>query len=184
MLSFLLFFLLIFFSSKVQWWNLINRSLPFPWLIILANGLWTTAVVLCIELLPGTEVSNFLREAQFMEAIGITTFFLSIALGFRLNQAYQRWWEARMLWGRMINRCRQLSFQSLTYIEEPNLALRICLWVLISSDLLRLHLRGRRELGLLQVIMVSNMCCLCARAHNRERECVCEGLATDFSSSS
>ena len=33
---------------------------------------------------------------------------IAIFLGFRTNSAYERWWEARKLWGRIINDSRSL----------------------------------------------------------------------------
>jgi putative membrane protein len=34
---------------------------------------------------------------------------LALFLGFRVNSAYQRWWEGRILWGAMINASRSLA---------------------------------------------------------------------------
>ena len=31
---------------------------------------------------------------------------LSLSLGFRYSQAYSRWWEARVLWGALVNQSR------------------------------------------------------------------------------
>ena len=36
---------------------------------------------------------------------------LSLLLGFRSNQAYDRWWEARHIWGAIVNDSRTLSRQ-------------------------------------------------------------------------
>ncbi len=37
---------------------------------------------------------------------------LSILLGFRTNSAYQRWWEARKVWGGIVNDSRSNSGRS------------------------------------------------------------------------
>lgn len=42
---------------------------------------------------------------------------LSIFLGFRNNACYDRWWEARKMWGGLINTTRSLARQTLTLIE-------------------------------------------------------------------
>jgi putative membrane protein len=42
---------------------------------------------------------------------------LSIFLGFRTNSAYDRYWEARKLWGSLVNASRHLAHQVLEYIE-------------------------------------------------------------------
>lgn len=47
---------------------------------------------------------------------GIVGGALGIFVSFRTNQAYARWWEARQLWGRMINSSRTLASQVLSYM--------------------------------------------------------------------
>lgn len=42
---------------------------------------------------------------------------LSIFLAFRNNSAYDRWWEARTLWGGLVNRSRIFARQALTLID-------------------------------------------------------------------
>ena len=42
---------------------------------------------------------------------------LSIFLGFRNNACYDRWWEARKMWGALINTTRSLCRQVLTLVE-------------------------------------------------------------------
>lgn len=40
---------------------------------------------------------------------------LAILLGFRNNAAYDRWWEARRLWGNLLNECRALARATISY---------------------------------------------------------------------
>jgi len=42
---------------------------------------------------------------------------LSIFLAFRTNSAYGRWWEARQLWGQLVNSSRSLARQAITFIQ-------------------------------------------------------------------
>lgn len=42
----------------------------------------------------------------------------SLLLGFRSNQAYERWWEARIIWGGIVNDSRSWTRQVLTFIGE------------------------------------------------------------------
>ncbi|MEC9444993.1 MAG: bestrophin family ion channel [Pseudomonadota bacterium] len=56
---------------------------------------------------------------------GIATFTLlgialSLFLGFRNNASYQRWWEARMLWGQLVYDARSLTRQVLSFIDDDN----------------------------------------------------------------
>lgn len=43
---------------------------------------------------------------------------LSIFLAFRTNSAYGRWWEARTLWGGLVNSSRTFARQALTLIDS------------------------------------------------------------------
>lgn len=45
---------------------------------------------------------------------------LSVFLAFRNNSAYDRWWEARSLWGSLVNTARTFSRQILTMVDEPH----------------------------------------------------------------
>jgi putative membrane protein len=44
---------------------------------------------------------------------------ISLLLAFRSNQAYDRWWEARIIWGSIVNDSRTLARQVLFLIEDP-----------------------------------------------------------------
>ncbi len=43
---------------------------------------------------------------------------ISLLLGFRSNQAYDRWWEARIVWGAIVNDSRTLARQLLTFVDS------------------------------------------------------------------
>jgi ion channel-forming bestrophin family protein len=40
---------------------------------------------------------------------------LAFLIGFRVNSAYERWWEGRRLWGAMVNDSRSIARQALTF---------------------------------------------------------------------
>jgi len=44
---------------------------------------------------------------------------ISLLLAFRSNQAYDRWWEARIIWGAIVNDSRSLARQILYFIDDP-----------------------------------------------------------------
>ncbi len=55
--------------------------------------------------------------------IGITAVFgtaVALLLGFRTNQAYERWWEARIIWGAIVNDSRTLVRQSITFYDKKD----------------------------------------------------------------
>jgi putative membrane protein len=43
---------------------------------------------------------------------------LGLLLGFRTNSAYARWWEARTLWGALLNNSRSLARQVISFTEQ------------------------------------------------------------------
>nr|WP_183558044.1 bestrophin family ion channel [Mucilaginibacter sp. SP1R1]MBB6148214.1 putative membrane protein [Mucilaginibacter sp. SP1R1] len=43
---------------------------------------------------------------------------ISLLLAFRSNQAYDRWWEARILWGAIVNDSRTFTRQILTFVDS------------------------------------------------------------------
>lgn len=44
---------------------------------------------------------------------------ISLLLAFRSNQAYDRWWEARILWGAIVNNSRSLARQIMSFVDSP-----------------------------------------------------------------
>lgn len=45
---------------------------------------------------------------------------IALLLGFRTNSAYDRWWEARIIWGAIVNDSRSWVRQLLTFIKFEN----------------------------------------------------------------
>lgn len=41
--------------------------------------------------------------------VSVSGVVISLALAFRLNNAYARWWEGRTLWGTLVNHCRNFA---------------------------------------------------------------------------
>ena len=54
--------------------------------------------------------------------IGVLGTALSIFLSFRNNAAYDRWWEARKIWGGIVNYSRTFAMQVFTYISDDHLS--------------------------------------------------------------
>ena len=52
-------------------------------------------------------------------ALSILGAALGILLAFRTNAAYARWWEARTLWGAMVNQSRSLARQAISFSRSP-----------------------------------------------------------------
>lgn len=50
-------------------------------------------------------------------AVATLSTVLAIYLGFKANQAYDRWWEARKIWGLLVNFSRGFGREVLTFLE-------------------------------------------------------------------
>ncbi len=71
--------------------------------------------------------------------IGLT---LAIFLGFRNNTSYARYWEARMLWGTVLNDTRALARQALTLVDDASDAPSFVNRLIAFTHALRHQLRG------------------------------------------
>ncbi|PPK88353.1 putative membrane protein [Neolewinella xylanilytica] len=49
---------------------------------------------------------------------------ISILLSFKIGQSYDRWWEARKIWGAIVNDSRSLVLQLQLYLEAENPVIR------------------------------------------------------------
>lgn len=49
---------------------------------------------------------------------------ISLLLAFRSNQAYDRWWEARIIWGAIVNDSRTLIRQMKTFLNDPEFSVK------------------------------------------------------------
>lgn len=67
---------------------------------------------------------------------------IGIFLGFRNNTAYSRFWEARTLWGGLINQCRSMARQVATLVDgPPEFQRALCYRVIGFAHALRHQLR-------------------------------------------
>ena len=75
---------------------------------------------------------------------------LAIFLGFRNSAAYDRYWEARKLWGELVLRCRNLNRQCLSLVQSPSgepseLQVRMLHRAVAYCHALRVQLRGSAD---------------------------------------
>jgi putative membrane protein len=77
---------------------------------------WDLVIVVCYKVLHWNWVG---RSNVPLGAFGTVA---GIIVGFRNASAYGRWWEARTLWGAIVNRSRTLARQVLTTMSPPQAA--------------------------------------------------------------
>ena len=91
-----------------------ESALPSAWpRILLATVI---ALVVTIEK-HGLRLDTYTLTATPFTILGVS---ISFFLGFRNNTAYNRFWEARTLWGKIINTSRSLAGQVLTQTATPD----------------------------------------------------------------
>lgn len=90
---------------------------------------------------------------------------LAIFIGFRNNSAYGRWWEARTLWGGIVNSTRVLARLIITFTDshahQPNYDRarseafkREMVWKVVAwAHALRIQLRGERDWSPVMALM-------------------------------
>ena len=130
---------------------LVYKHIPFSFLIRLnwkyllfvlglGSATWYLSTVLVIH-----------NPTVLLPSVTVFGAILSIFLAFRTNEAYSRWWEARILWGQLVNTSRSLAREVIAYLHRGNLqqpdsqemvTQRIIYRHLAFINALRLHLRG------------------------------------------
>lgn len=92
---------------------------------------------------------TFKSSTIFHQILG---FVLSMLLVFRINSAYDRWWEGRKSWGALVNNTRNLMIKIETLLPEGNRKDKVMLKKLITTFVFTLknHLRGSADLSEIQ----------------------------------
>ncbi|BDD02746.1 bestrophin family protein [Aureibacter tunicatorum] len=102
--------------------------------------------------------TEFKHDLFSFAILGVLGTALSIFLGFRINEAYERWWEARKLWGALVNYSRSFARQINTLVTRENLNAsedlksfreEMILRHVAYINALRLHLRNQEDFDLL-----------------------------------
>jgi putative membrane protein len=97
-----------------------------------------SVVVIFIE--RSFEIPAWEAGAEAGAALGIV---IGILVVFRNNAAYDRWWEARKLWGQLINDSRNLLLKAQAHVDVPAAEHRLLgSYIMSFANALRLHLRG------------------------------------------
>lgn len=128
-------------------------------------------------------VTAFHFYTPFSEPPLPTTLFgtaLALFLGFRTNAAYARWWEARSLWGALINASRSLARASKSFMapdRRANVAVDdIVLRQIAIAHALRCQLRGQDPMPEIDRLIGTEAAATIASKANRAN-----GLAEEIS---
>ena len=107
-----------FLRGAIMWLGSVTpRILP----ILLLMTCYSLLVVILDQYwrpLPHFDVTPF-------EYTGVV---LGLVLVFRTNTGHERWWEARKLWGGIVNQSRNIVIEALSYSEVLNIGSQESLW--------------------------------------------------------
>lgn len=107
---------------------------------VLAFGLISTAICGASWLMERLCQVQIGLEVAPYEIAGVA---LGLLLILRTNAGYDRWWEARKLWGGIVNQSRNLAISALAYgPANPNWRERFVHWVAAFPHVARSSLRG------------------------------------------
>ena len=104
------------------------------------TGLWTVSVVALNYEMPG------LLPTVDAQPVQIVSTCITIMLGFRTNQSYDRFWEGRNAWSEIWASCRSISRIGATYYaEDPQLWEATLALVATFPKALVAHLRNQTD---------------------------------------
>ncbi|KAI8468050.1 MAG: Bestrophin, RFP-TM, chloride channel-domain-containing protein [Monoraphidium minutum] len=110
-----------------------------------------------------------LAHSALDQGFNLTAFALSLLLVFRTNSSYDRWWEARKIWGGVVNRSRDIVRQSMVNFKHKDAHLKEALarWAMAFPKVMMVHLRPnmdvKAEVG--HILTPLELELLCAAAH-------------------
>ncbi|MEO8268359.1 MAG: bestrophin family ion channel [Aureliella sp.] len=85
---------------------------------------------------------------------GVAGAVLGLLLVLRLNAGYDRWWEARKLWGGIVNQSRNLAIAGLAYgPPDQQWRVQFIKWIAAFPHVTRRSLRGERNMPELALLL-------------------------------
>ncbi|GAA4420579.1 bestrophin family protein [Bremerella cremea] len=87
------------------------------------DKIWPRFLVVVSFSIVTTLISYYFPDHKFtltMAPFTVVGLAIAIFLGFRNNASYDRYWEGRKLWGRMVNVCRSFTMQVNTLVDGTN----------------------------------------------------------------
>jgi putative membrane protein len=120
---------------------IINKSIPLKYLFNKVKLELIYVLIIAVIVYYITHVfQNSIPEMPLTIPAFIGTS-ISILISFKLNQSYDRWWEARKIWGSIVNDSRSLILQFKQYLPDNEninkIAYRQIAWCYALGESLR-----------------------------------------------
>jgi len=121
----------------------VRRVFYFPvlgqlWRYVLAAAAYAAVVVVLGRGLLPTDPTAEATRAGEVVVVGILFGWL---MSFRTHAAYSRWWDARGLWGQLVNETRNLVLKAGAYVRDPEECRKLGAILVRFAETLRDHLR-------------------------------------------
>lgn len=121
---------------------------------VLGFGLLTGVIVAVTHTLERLIGRSLSVPAGPFEAAGAV---LGLLLVLRVNTGYNRWWEARVLWGGIVNQSRNLALAGLAYgPKNARWRSRFVRWIAVFPHVCRRSLREQRKFPELERLISSD----------------------------
>ncbi|MFK5973625.1 MAG: bestrophin family ion channel [Flavobacteriaceae bacterium] len=144
-------------------WALILR---FAWKNLIFFALWTALIFSAYYFLDWKHIDI---PFQPLSIIGIA---VSLYIGFKNSQSYERFWEARKIWGGIVNYSRIWANNVLSFVEDGHETKRILIYRQLAwVNALRVQLRQPSSFSIKENRAVERMF-----DRHGERNPVCAGL--------
>tara|TARA_B100000674_G_C37950192_1_gene966895 strand:+ start:1383 stop:2273 length:891 start_codon:yes stop_codon:yes gene_type:complete len=111
------------------------------WLLTIPVALYSSAAYVRLQYPRLIDVPDVTLPLE-----AVLTFAMGMLILFRINRAYERWWEARTLWGGLVNVSRNLAVKARQFVSADRSELDQLRDLIISfSYALKNHLRNDRH---------------------------------------
>lgn len=98
---------------------ILEKKIPLRYLLQKAKGDLIFVSIFSISIATFTEFLTISYNFPFSIPAFLGTA-ISLVLSFKLSQSYDRWWEARKIWGAIVNDSRTLVIQLKSFCNKPD----------------------------------------------------------------
>ncbi len=99
---------------------LLEKQIPLRYIF---ENLWFDIGIVVIFAVSSHVITLVYKEYVPLMPLNIPVFLgtaISIVLSFKINQSYERWWEARKVWGEIVNDSRTLVIQLQSFVADQS----------------------------------------------------------------
>ncbi|MGE8049762.1 bestrophin family protein [Pseudomonas monteilii] len=153
-------------------WKCLARTITYVGWSLFWLMLWDVAVTLDAMLVTGFGIELPLMPLTLLCSA------LVVLISFRNTSAYNRWWEARTLWGSMVNSSRSLGRQVRTLIDDDASGTNPLKAELVKRHLaylkaLQAHLKGQNGVQALEGTLTMDECLRLTSSTNVPNDILC-----------